>query len=300
MSRYPFNDRIEEFLSTNMGEASQQSIDIGRNRLHNIGRVVHLLKENGTIQSDNPARMVPDDIQCFVDERRAGGVSESTISRDLRYLYDYLGFHHNDAVEEYLEEQRTKGLEEKRVASEKALRRIFLKVSKETDDIRLIRAYSFVMLAIVLCLDPEKLRKARLINRYENGLVNNYHIMYVDEGMERDVRLDLVRLPVVGKYIDLTFRLSPTYYNPKPLFPSSNPLFDYISPEESRELKRIVEKDIGCIFDYDSCSQQFLKMLEDDSSDEPSDTTPQEVWTPPVKRSILDRILCRRCIAKVG
>jgi len=72
------------------------------------------------------------------------------------------------------------------------------------------------------------------------------------------------------------------------------------SPEESRELKRIVEKDIGCMFDYDSCSQQFLRMLEDDSPDEPSDTIPQEVWTPPVKRSILDHILCRRCIAKVG
>ncbi len=294
MSRYPFNDRIEEYLSVRSKDPSDKSIDINRNRLQNIGRIIYLLKENGTIQSDNPVRLVPKDIRCFIDERSAGGVSESTIARDLNYLDDYLRFHHNDAVEVYLDEQRMNDLEEKRASSEKAFRKIFLKASKDIKDPRLVRAYSFVMLAIVFRIHPEKLRKARISNRYENGLVNNYYILYTDrEGMRRDERLDLERLPAVSRYIDQAFVLQPVLSKLRPLFPSSNPLFDYISPEESRELKRVVEKDIDCTFDYDSCSQTYLRMLEEDSSDQSSRTVPQEVWMPPVKRSLLDRFLGR-------
>ncbi len=294
MSRYPFNDGIEGFLSINFGCSDQQSIDKARNSLQNIGRIFHLLKENGTIQSDNPARMVPNDIQYFVDERRSGGVSESTISRDLSYLDGYLRFRDNCSVGEYLEGIRRKDLEEKRDNSEKALRKIFLHNSRDLKDARMIKAYAFVMLAIVFDIHPDMLRKAKLRSQFNAGL-SDYRLQFIDRsGSERDEHLDLNRLPVIERYIDQTYLLGLVNSTPRPLFPSSNPLFDYISPDESRELKNMVEKDIGIGFDYQLCTRIYLDMLQDDSPIRRREPIRREIWIPPMRRrSFFDRILGR-------
>lgn len=295
MSRYPFNDGIEEFLTASSGSPDDQSTVTARNRLQNIGRIMHLLKENGTIQSDNPSRIAPKDVQCFVDERRSGGVSESTVSRDLSYLDDYLQFHDNDSVEEYLEELRRKDLEERRRDSERALRKIFLHNSKDIKGTEMVKAYAFVMLAIVFDVHPDMLRRAMLRNAFENGCVNNYRIRFIDRsGMEKDERLDLNRLPVIGRYIDQTYLLGFVNSTPRPLFPSSNPLFDYISPDESRKLKHQVEEDIGLSFDYAQCTEIYLDMLEDDSPVQRNRPVLKGIWTPPVRRrSLFDRLLGR-------
>ena len=295
MSRYPFNDGIEEFLSRSFSDSDEQSVDKGRNSLQNIGRIMHLLKEKGVIQSDNPARMVPNDIQCFVEERRSGGVSESTISRDLSYLDSYLCFHDNCSVREYLEDLRVKNLEERKENSKKALRKIFLHNSKDIKGGHLVKAYAFVMLAIVFDIDPDMLRKAMLRNAFENGCVNNYRIRFIDRrGMEKDERLDLNRLPVIGRYIDQTYLLGFVNSTPRPLFPSSNPLFDYISPDESRELKHQVEEDIGISFDYTQCTEIYFDMLEDDSPVQRNRPVLNGIWTPLIRRrSLLDRLLLR-------
>ena len=295
MSRYPFNDGIEEFLSRSFSDSDEQSVDKGRNSLQNIGRIMHLLKEKGVIQSDNPSRIALKDVQCFVDERRSGGVSESTVSRDLSYLDDYLQFHDNSSVEEYLEGLRIRNLEERKENSKKALRMIFLHNSKDVKGNHLVKAYAFVMLAIVFDIHPDMLRKAMLRNAFENGCVNNYRIRFIDRsGMEKDERLDLNRLPVIGRYIDQTYLLGFVNSTPRPLFPSSNPLFDYISPDESRELKHQVEEDIGLSFDYAQCTKIYLDMLEDDSPVQRNRPALKGIWMPPIrKRSLFDRLLGR-------
>jgi hypothetical protein len=294
MSRYPFNDKIEEFLEASPGKSNDQSVSTDRNRLQNIGRILHLLKEIGTIQSDNPSRITPKDIQCFVEERRSEEISDSTISRDLSYLDGYLQFHDNCSVEEYLEELRKRDLEKQRKDSERALRKIFLHNSKDIRDARMIRAYAFVMLAIVFDIHPDMLRKAKLRNLY-NGAVNDYRIQFMDRnGIERDECLDLNRLPVIERYIDQTYLLGIVNSTPRPLFPSSNPLFDYISPDESREFKNMVEKDIGATFDYIQCTKIYLHMLKDDSPIQRSEPIHTEIRLPPMRRgSLLDRLLGR-------
>ena len=81
---------------------------------------------------------------------------------------------------------------------------------------------------------------------------------------------------------------------PKPLFPSSNPLFDHIGPNEARELKDLVERDIGCSFDYASCTRIYLDMLEEDSAVQKMNPVPKEDLILSVKRSLVDRLLGRR------
>ncbi|MBR6213691.1 MAG: site-specific integrase [Candidatus Methanomethylophilaceae archaeon] len=295
MSRYPFNDRIEEFLGTGSDSSNDQLSSTDRNHLHNIGRILHLLKENGAIQSDNPSRITPKDIQCFIEERRSEGVSESTISRDLSYLDSYLCFHDNCSVREYLEDLRVRNLEEKKENSKKALRKIFLHNSKDIKGGHLVKAYAFVMLAIVFDIHPDMLRRAMLRNAFENGCVNNYRIRFIDRrGMEKDELLDLNRLPVIGRYIDQTYLLGFVNSTPRPIFPSSNPLFDYISPDESRELKHQVEEDIGISFDYTQCTEIYFDMLEDDSPFQRSKLAFKGIQTLPVRRrSLFDRLLGR-------
>ncbi len=81
---------------------------------------------------------------------------------------------------------------------------------------------------------------------------------------------------------------------PRPLFPSSDPLFDYIGPDESRELKDMVENDIGISFDYTQCTEVYLDMLEDDSPVQRNRPALKGIWMPPIrKRSLFDRLLGR-------
>ena len=291
MSRYPFNDRIEEYLEQRYKNVDDpKSLDTDRNRLLNIGRMIHQLKEKGTIQSDNPSRLTPNDIQCFIDERRFGGVSQSTINRDLSYLDDYLQFHNNFAVDEYYQVNKEKELQEQRASSEKAIRKIFLRNSEDKNDPRLVRAYAFVMLAIVFNICPEHLRKSMICNTFDHGSVSEYDLIVEDDyENEKTYRLDLNRLPIVNRYIHNTFPIELMSMSRRPLFPSSNPLFDFIGPDEVRSMKKLVEEDIGSNFDYTSCTQIYNAMRNQNNHIDRPKNNGFQFYVPP-KRGILDRI----------
>lgn len=56
MSRYPFSDRIDEYIQsfgTRIG--NNESKDAARRHLRNMGRVFHQLRTEGIIGSDNPS-----------------------------------------------------------------------------------------------------------------------------------------------------------------------------------------------------------------------------------------------------
>lgn len=56
MSRYPFSDRIEEYLSSGLYSfGNEESVEAARRHLRSIGRIFHQLKTEGMVESDNPS-----------------------------------------------------------------------------------------------------------------------------------------------------------------------------------------------------------------------------------------------------
>jgi hypothetical protein len=246
VSRHPFIDRLNDYLS------SAGIDDTAARHLRNIARIFAALKEDGRIQSENPSRIVPNDISQFVSYRSEGGASSATIRRDLRYLDGFLSFCNNDSVTVYLDDLRSK--EKEIIESEGvSLAQSILHRSGKVSGMDPLRqkAYSFVIVSMVFGLRPEQVRKTFLIRDFSPGQLSSLFIQYQDGSSSKCVKLDPRALPILDGYIDsLAVMGRHAFAQKQPLFPSSDPLFTFISPEESRSLKRIVEKDLGATFDY--------------------------------------------------
>ena len=147
------------------------------------------------------------------------------------------------------------------------------------------------MLAIVFGIPPEHLRKSTICNTFDHGSVSEYDLIVEDDyGNEKKCRIDLKRLPIVKRYIRNTFGIEERSTSRRPLFPSSNPLFDYIRPDEVRSMKKMVEEDIGSSFDYTSCTQIYKAMSNQNNHIDRPKNNGFQFYVPP-KRGILYRLL---------
>ncbi len=268
MSRYPFSDHIDRYLdSSSASLGSDRSVETARRRLRSMGRIFHQLKSGGVIGSDNPSSITVRDVQSYIGRRKADGVSDSTVRRDLEYLNGYLRFLDNDSAEILLSETEDHARRRYEDLSARALSAIIGKVSDRRPLSRHMEvAYSFVILVIALGIRPEQLRRSRFLVGAEPGYIMDRHIEYVDDcGNRVRKRLDLNRMPVVRRYTFGFFgsEVHSSHTN-IPMFPSDSPMFDYISPNEVRSLKKEVEKDIGYRFDYRICQRLYIQMLDDD------------------------------------
>ena len=265
MSRHPFIDRLNGY------RAETGIDDTAVRHLRNTARIFAVLKEDGRIQSENPSRIAPGDVTQFVAYRREGGASFATVRRDLRYLDGFLAFCGNDSVSVYIDDLRS--LEDERIASEGIpLVQSFLdRLGRVSGADRVaLKAYVFVALSMVYGLRPEQVRKAFLLRAPYPDRPGVLAIQYHDDRSVKRIEPDLRALPILRTYIDgLTFTGRHIFARVQPLFPSKDPLFTFIGPEESRALKRIVEDDLGTPFDYRTLQKAFRMMSSEDA--EPSE-----------------------------
>lgn len=288
MSRYPFSDNIEDYIgSMQMTDGSRES---ARRRLGNLGRVFHQLKTERKIFSDNPSRITADDVREFIERRISDGVSASTVRRDLQYLDGYLTYHDNDAAEIILMEESDRSEDSSKAALDRILR-IISRPDKLPND--LLRAFSFVILVIVLGTTPDCIRKSVLIHGLASQSIMDYNLEFIGaDNTLHNIKLNFRRLPIIERYIKhLFFRNQLTTRTP--MFPSKDPLFRFISPDDMHRFKQIVEKNIDARFDYRICQRLFR---ERETSDNPEhrDQSPRN-YVPDIhysypKKGVIGRI----------
>lgn len=252
-----------------------------------MGRILHQLKAEGIIDSDNPSALTVNDIQSFTERRKSDGASDSTVRRDLDYLNGYLLYLDNDSAAIFQEDREEQRRELNEQSSLTALKRIMdLSAKPDCMDWEAVRAFSFVILIIVLGIRPEQLRRSYYVPGRYAGCVMDHFIEFVDEnGIAVRRKLDLDRMPVVERYVkdpplDLKFRS----LSKRPFFPSGNPLFDFSSPDDVRKMKRLVENQIGQRFDYRICQRLYRQMKADDEEPQYHRQQPQSLYYPPADR----------------
>ena len=130
----------------------------------------------------------------------------------------------------------------------------------------LLRAFSFVILVIVLGTTPDRIRRSVLIHGLASQSIMDYNLEFIGaDNTLCNIKLDFRRLPIIERYIkDLVYRNQLTTRTP--MFPSKDPLFRFIGPDDMHRLKQIVQKHIGIEFDYRICQRLFR---ERESSDDP-------------------------------
>lgn len=288
MSGYPFSDNIDDYVGSL--NATEESKDSTRRRLGNLGRVFHQLKTEHKIPSDNPSRISVDGVRAFIERRRSDGVSASTVRRDLQYLDGYLAFHDNDAAEIILTEESDRSKDSSKAALDRILR-IISGPDKLPND--LLRAFSFVILVIVLGTTPDRIRRSVLIHGLASQSIMDYNLEFIGaDNTLCNIKLDFRRLPIIERYIkDLVYRNQLTTRTP--MFPSKDPLFRFIGPDDMHRLKQIVQKHIGTEFDYRICQRLFRERKSSDDLDHheqfPRNHVPDIHYSYP-KKGVIGRI----------
>lgn len=98
MSRYPFTDCLNEYMPLEYGHIASSTYATTRRKLVQLGKIFHELKQDGRVSTDNPRKITAKDIDAFVGYRKANGVVDATILKDLGILKKMLADFDNDAV----------------------------------------------------------------------------------------------------------------------------------------------------------------------------------------------------------
>ncbi|MBE6522696.1 MAG: hypothetical protein E7Z62_06195 [Thermoplasmata archaeon] len=120
-----------------------------------------------------------------------------------------------------------------------------------------LRAFSFVILVIVLGTTPDRIRRSVLIHGLASQSIMDYNLEFIGaDNTLHNIKLDFRRLPIIERYIKhLVYRNQLT--TRMPMFPSADPLFRFISPNDMHRYKQEVQNHVGTEFDYRICQRLF-------------------------------------------
>jgi len=267
MGRYPFAEGVNEYLPTEEGHLEDETIKSLRRRLNQIAKIMHQLKEEGKISSDNPKKMTPEDIDVFVGFRRKSGVKASTVNKDLGNLKKMFIYFDNDVVSKFeikypshypkRYKKRGASLEEEKVQA------ILDKAKKiNPANWELMEAYGLVSLAICTGFRPKELRMLSIsnVNVTDSG-VEIYAEHVKGEGLYGNARYVTMHpdgVEVFKRFLDArALKLEKAGKKEDALFPPLKHNGGYISYGRIRTLKSFVEEDIGFKFDLRKCRRTF-------------------------------------------
>lgn len=277
MSRYPFIECLNDYLRAEDGHSSYETLATADRRIRQLARIFVELNENGRVSTVDPRRMTPEDIDAFVGHRKKLGVKSSTIAKDLTYLTKLFAFCDNNAVERFqakfpshvpqLYHRRLESMDEGLV--QKIIRKA---LEVELDDWTMQEAYGLVVLSICAGLRPKELRLADAENIWfdENGATIWLEHVKGEQsyGQSRRVPIHQDGLEAVQRYLAARERkLRSCDKAEKALFPPIYNRGGYLAYNTIRELKALVEKDVGQPFDFRKCRRTFGQRAVDEGQD---------------------------------
>ncbi len=267
MGRYPFMECVNEYLPSEEGHIAPETMKSLERRLRQIAGIMHQLKEEGKISSDNPKKMKPEDIDVFVGFRRKNGVMAATVNKDLGNLKKMFIYFDNDIVSRFeikypshypkRYKKRGASLEEEKVQA-------ILDRAKSINiaNWELMEAYGLVSLAICTGFRPKELRMLSISNVTvtESG-VEIYAEHVKGEGSYGNARYVTMHPDGVEsfkRYLEArTLRLERSGKKEDALFPPLKHEGGYLSYGRIRTLKSFVEEDVGFKFDLRKCRRTF-------------------------------------------
>lgn len=264
MSRYPFTDCLNEYMPVEYGHISSSTYGTNRRRLVQIGKIFHELKQDGRVSTDNPRKITARDIDAFVGYRKANGIVNTTILKDLGLLKKMLSYFDNDAVSAFKSKYPAhypKKYQKRAAAMEISM-----------FDWKLSEAYGLVSLAICTGLRPKELRMMYVENVHiagDNAEVLAIHVKGEDSyGNARWIPVHPDGVPILKRYLEArAFKLKSRNRVSAALFPPIRGTEEFIGYNMVEKLKKVVEEDIGETFELRKCRRTFGQRALDEGHD---------------------------------
>ncbi len=267
MSRYPFTDCLNEYMPVEYGHISTDTYGTARRRLVQIGKIFHELKQAGRVSTDNPRRITAADIDAFVGYRKANGIVNTTILKDLGLLKKMLSYFDNDAVSAFKSKYPAhypKKYKKRAPAMEEPVVEMILARAMEisTLDWKLSEAYGIVSLAICTGLRPKELRMMYVSNVHIAGNFAEVLAVHVkgegSYGAARWIPVHPDGVPILRRYLEARdLKLKIVGKTSEALFPPIRGKEEFIGYNMLEKLKKAVEGDIGETFELRKCRRTF-------------------------------------------
>ena len=268
MSRYPFMEFADEYMSLMKdGGYSQASWPVIYRRYKRMARDVTVLRNAGRISTASPKHFTPEDVRVILVHHRSEGrdhpVSQSEMVKEVCYLKALCEFCGNTSVSTCLKlypgvrpsskHQRLPSFTDREYDA-------IIEASRHVDpkDFRRNRAYAIVFVCLGCSHRPKEVRLSD-VGDYdlEEWIATVVHVK--GEFTYGNMRIEPIPpevRPILMNWIGLRQEYcSRRGLRTNAMFPS--PRDGYLSSQQVRMDKRLVEEDVGFTFELRKCRRTF-------------------------------------------
>jgi integrase len=240
-------------------------------RYRRISRDMKRLFGEGKLSSTAPELMTVEDIRSYLVYRRGLGYSSKEYDHESSALRNLFKTFRKDTFERCLIEYpllKRYGRRERLPSLSDGVYDRILETGLKVQGYRRLRSYALVLLCIKGSCRVKEIRLAKL-----SDLDTERWILHIAHpkgehiyGEPRDVAIHPEIRPVIERYLEV--RLTPFGSGSSAaLFPSGTSEDGYLSANTLRDIKKIVEDDIGVKFDFRTCRRTFGQQLIDSNVD---------------------------------
>ncbi|MDO5862155.1 MAG: site-specific integrase [Thermoplasmata archaeon] len=265
MSRYPFMERVDEYMDTRRGILADTSWTGQYRRYRRMERDLIQLKEENRISTLSPARMTEGDVKEFIIYRKGKKTGYSDVSHDITALEQLLVYCGNVSVRQCLQNNpglrappRPPRLDPLPPEVYPAILEAYRKC--DHDDLAMVRAFSLVLMSIACGTRNKELRLADVSDLdTDRWLLTIRHVKgEATYGVVRTVPVPEDVRPAVLNYLYLRNEcLSQLNRRSNALFCAFRGETDHLSSNSFRKIKSKVEEAIGFTFELRDCRRTF-------------------------------------------
>lgn len=270
MGRYPFITYAMRYLDTIGGVYSDATVKELDRRMRRMAKDFQSLKEQGAIDTCDPARMGEKEVSIYLKLLRSRGLSDTGQRHNISALRSVLLYCGNPVIDKMKIRYRQMfptGRSRRYPPMEKKDIDEIHEKAETAEGWRRLQAYALVLLALNSGLRTKELRLARVgdLDRVNWTIVVRHPKGEGKYGQERVVPILPRARRVLLRYLkvraDMVSRRMPMN---EALFPALGDRGDGIySNNKMLALKSIVEAETGASFDFRTCRRTFGQMCVD-------------------------------------
>lgn len=275
MARYSFITYANDFTKIYRQTVSDTTAYHAERKLRYISRILKRLESKGKITTSNPKYMVPTDIIEYVKKRRADGVSDSTINKELSILNQLMIYIGNNAVKAFRaiggQYKPKKYTGRKPPLTNEMIEKIYA-LARETWSWEVLEGCMSVILVISTGIRTEE---ARVFDIDGIHLSGNRSYIYIEKvkgagtyGMPRTSPIMDDVEDIYEKYLKKRKLVIPLYSRNKAMFPNFGyKKENYLSQQNFCKLKEPVEEILGMKFEIRAGRRAFGQRAIDRGQD---------------------------------
>ena len=262
----------DQYMQIMRGVYSEHTWPVVYRRYKRQAREINEFRDQKKISSSSPQKMTEEDVLFFLSYRKAKKLSHSEMAKEIAAMNHLFQFCGNPAVSVVLSKNpllRSKGFKDPRLPplEDDVRKDLISRLDQVPDDWSHLRAYALVALCISTGVRPVEVRYADVNDIYTDTWdLDIRRPKGVDTyGEPRTVPIPPYAKSILTRYLKARsiFMKEHLDIDTKALFPSYQSDDGYMSYNGLRQVRLLVESEIGVEFDFRTCRRTCGQYLAD-------------------------------------